>query len=254
MEWLVHCLVLVIWLPSKHTEGLLSRYYDVGQVLVSIQNQFGKEIGHFMFVRSSFRKWSGALHSSSCWISLKTHQMTPLTILCCCQSFRLDPKLIGQRNGTLQVRTANGAVGTLHCSRDWISLQTHQMTPPTILWCYPCFGVDPKSIGQRNGTLQVRTVHKLIRGLHSSSDWISLKTHQMTPLTILGCLPSLWLNLKSIDRRNWTLQVRTVNGVVGALHSSSHWISLKTHRMNSPTILWYCPSFGVNPKSIGQRN
>ena len=32
-------------------------------------------------------------------------------------------------------------------------------------------------------------------------------------------------------------EVRNVNGVVGVFHSSSDWISLKTHRMTPPTIL-----------------
>ena len=56
-----------------------------------------------------------------------------------------------------EVRTKNGVVGVLHSFRDWISLQTHWTTPPTILWCSLCFGLDPKSIGHRNGLLQART-------------------------------------------------------------------------------------------------
>ena len=34
-----------------------------------------------------------------------------------------------------------------------------------------------------------------------------------------------------------TLEVNSVNGVVGALHSSRYWISLKNHQMTPPTIL-----------------
>ena len=55
-----------------------------------------------------------------------------------------------------EVRTVNGVDGGLHSSRDWISLKTHQMTPPTTLKCTPSFEPAPKSIGQKNWTLQVR--------------------------------------------------------------------------------------------------
>ena len=51
-----------------------------------------------------------------------------------------------------------------------------------------------------------------------------------------------------------SLELRSVNGVIGALHSSSDWISLKTHRMIPPTILWSCQNFGPDPKSNGGRN
>ena len=83
-----------------------------------------------------------------------------------------------------EIRSVNGVVGALHNSRDWISLKAHRLTPPTILWSCQNFGLDPKSNGQRNWTLQVLKM-LVIGGLHSSSDWISLKTHQMTPPTIL---------------------------------------------------------------------
>ena len=85
-------------------------------------------------------------------------------------------------------------VGVLHCSIDWIRLKTHQMTPPTILRCCPSFGLNLKSIGQRNWTLEVRAVHGVVRGLHSSSDWISLKTHQMTRPSVLCRCPSFGLD------------------------------------------------------------
>ena len=49
----------------------------------------------------------------------------------------------------------------------------------------PRFGLDPKSIDQRNWTHQVRTLHGVVGALHSSNDWISLKTQQMTPPIIL---------------------------------------------------------------------
>ena len=52
---------------------------------------------------------------------------------------------------------SNGVVGVLHNSRDWISLNTHQMIPSTILWCSPSFGLNPISIGPWNRTIQVRT-------------------------------------------------------------------------------------------------
>ena len=156
----------------------------------------------------------GALRRSRDSILVKTHPLTPPTILWCCPSFGLDPTSIGQRKGTLQVltkfapskmwlvhcvylgigfhekspndsthhivmlpkfearsdinwskkrdtscsyevRTVNRGVGGLYRSGDWISLKTHPRTPPTILWCCPNFGLDPTSIGQRKGTLQV---------------------------------------------------------------------------------------------------
>ena len=50
----------------------------------SIQNQLVQEIGHFMLLWKEIRYVNGvlgALHSSSDWISLKTHQITPPPIL-----------------------------------------------------------------------------------------------------------------------------------------------------------------------------
>ena len=67
---------------------------------------------------------------------------------------------------------------------------------------------------------EVRNVHGVVGGLHNSRDWISLKTPRMTPPTIPLCYQSSELDTKSIGQRNWTLQVRSVNGVVCALHSS----------------------------------
>ena len=106
MEWLVYCIDLGIGFHSKPTKWFLPQYYDVAQVLDSIRYLLVLEIGQFRFVRSSF------------W---------------------------------------NGVVGVLFCSRDWISLKTHQMTPPTILWCSPSFGLNPISIGPWNRTIEVRT-------------------------------------------------------------------------------------------------
>ena len=51
----------------------------------------------------------------------------------------------------------NRVVGVLYSSRDWISLKTHQMTSPTVLWCSTCFGLNPISIGPWNWTIQART-------------------------------------------------------------------------------------------------
>ena len=81
---------------------------------------------------------------------------------------------------------------------------------------------------------EVRAVHGVVGGLHISSDWISLKTHQMTPPTILRGCPSIGFDPKSIGQRNWTLQVHTVDGVVGGLHSSCGWISLQTKWLHPP--------------------
>ena len=88
-----------------------------------------------------------------------------------------------------EVSAINGVVEGLHSSSDWISLKTHQMTSPTILYYCPSFKLDPKSIGQKKmdslSSYEVCTVNGLVGGLHNSTDWISLKTHQMTPPTIL---------------------------------------------------------------------
>ncbi|CAL2230173.1 unnamed protein product [Prunus armeniaca] len=82
MEWLVYCIVLSIGFHSKHTKLLLPPYYGVPQVLDSFRYRLVREIGRFRFVRSSFSKGVvGALHSFIHWISLKTHGMTPTTIV-----------------------------------------------------------------------------------------------------------------------------------------------------------------------------
>ena len=104
IEWLVYCIVSPIGFHSKLTKWLLPLYYDVPQVLDSIRYQLVHEIRQFTFVRSSF------------WILV---------------------------------------VVVLHSSRDWISLKTHQMTPPTILWHSPRFGLYPISIGHWNRTIHV---------------------------------------------------------------------------------------------------
>ena len=62
------------------------------------------------------------------------------------------------------------------------------------------------------------------------------------------------INLSMILDITSSLEVRSINGVIGGLQSSSNWISLKTHRMTPPTILWFCPRFRLDSKSIGQRN
>ena len=71
-------------------------------------------------------------------------------------------------------------------------------------------------------------------------------------------LPKFWdrseINWSKKLEISRSLEVRSVNEVVGALRSSSDWISLKTQRMTPPTILRCCQSFGLDPKSIGQRN
>ena len=61
------------------------------------------------------------------------------------------------------------------------------MTPPTILRRFPSSGLDPNwSKKLDTSTLyEVGNVHEVVAGLHSSSDWISLETHQMSPPTIL---------------------------------------------------------------------
>ena len=56
-----------------------------------------------------------------------------------------------------EVGTVNGVVSALYSSSDLILLKTHQMIPPTIIGCCPNLGLDPKAIGQRDWTLQVRT-------------------------------------------------------------------------------------------------
>ena len=105
-----------------------------------------------------------------------------------------------------------------------------------------------------SSSYEVRAVNGVVDVLHSSSDWISLKTHRMTPPTILQCNQSFGLDVKSYWSMKLeissSLEVRSVNGVVGGLHSSSYWISLKTHRMIPPTILWCCPSFVLVPNKL----
>ena len=106
MEWLGYCRVLEIGFHLKLAKWLLPPYYVVPQVLDSIRHRLVHEIGQFKFGRSSF------------W---------------------------------------NGVVGVLHSFGNWIFLKTHQMTPPTILWCSPSFGLNPISIGPRNLKIQIRT-------------------------------------------------------------------------------------------------
>ncbi|CAL8167098.1 unnamed protein product, partial [Prunus armeniaca] len=103
MEWSVYCIVLAIGFHSKPTKSLLPPYYVVPQVLDSIRYRLVHEIGLFNFVGSSY--WNGVvgvLHSFSHWISQKTNQMTPPTILCCSPSFGLNPISIGPSNRTIQ--------------------------------------------------------------------------------------------------------------------------------------------------------
>ena len=150
MEWLVYCIVLGIVFHSKLTKWPLPQHYDVPQVLDSIRYWLVHEIGQFRFVRSSF--WNrvvGVLHSFCHWISLKSHQMPPHTILSCSPSF-------GQFR-FVQNSLWNGVLGVLHSCRDWISLKNNQMTPPTVLWCSPSFGLNPISICPWNWTIQVHT-------------------------------------------------------------------------------------------------
>ncbi|CAL8168485.1 unnamed protein product [Prunus armeniaca] len=85
--------------------------------------------------------------------------MSPPTTLCRSPSFGVNPISIGTSSRTIQVRgkfVLKGG-GVLHSFSDWISLQTNQMTPPTILCCSPSFGLNPISTGPRNRTIQVRS-------------------------------------------------------------------------------------------------
>ena len=160
MEWLVYSIVLEIGFHSKPTKWFLPPYYVVPQVLDSFRCRLVREIGEFRFVGSSF--WNGVvgvLHSFTHWISLKTRQITPPPILCCSQV--LDSIRYRFVHGIGQFRFVgssflNGVVGVFYSSRHWISLKTNQMTPPTILWCSPSFGLNPISIGPWNRTIQVR--------------------------------------------------------------------------------------------------
>ena len=106
MQWLVYCVVLEIAFHLKSTNWLFLQYYDVPEVLDSIQYRLVLEIGRLRLVRSSF--WNavvGVFYSSRDWISFKTSQMTPPTILWCSASFGHNPISIGQWNRTIQVRT-----------------------------------------------------------------------------------------------------------------------------------------------------
>ena len=105
MGWLVYCIVLEIGFHSKNPKWLFPQYYDFPQVLDSIWYRLVHEIWQFRFVRSSF--WNrvvGKLYSSRDWISHKTHQMTPPTMLRCSISFGLSQISIGPCNRPIQVR------------------------------------------------------------------------------------------------------------------------------------------------------
>jgi hypothetical protein len=161
MEWLVHCIVLVIGFPSKQTEWLHRPYYDVDNVLGSIPNQLVKEIRH----SSSYEVRS--LNVVVWWIAKFKRLDFPQNLpndfshhIMMCAKFRGRSKFNWSKkldiSCSLKVRSINGVVGALCSSSGWISLKTHRMTPPNILWCCQSFALDPKSIGQRNWTVQVR--------------------------------------------------------------------------------------------------
>ncbi|CAL2239435.1 unnamed protein product [Prunus armeniaca] len=82
MKWMVYCIALAIGLHSKPTKCLLPPYYGVPPVLDSIRYRLVLEIGQFNFGGSSFSNGVvGVLLRSRDWISLKSHKMTPPTIL-----------------------------------------------------------------------------------------------------------------------------------------------------------------------------
>ena len=160
MEWLVYCIVLAIGFHSKPTKWLLPPYYVVPQVLDSIRYRLVHEIGLFRFVASSFRNGVvGVLHSFSHWISLQTNQMTPPPYYVVPQVLDLIRYRLVHETGLFRFVGSsfwNGVVGVLNSLSHWISLNTNQITPPTILCCSPCFGLNPISIGPRNRIFQVR--------------------------------------------------------------------------------------------------
>ena len=147
MEWLVYCIVLEIGFHSKSTKWLLPQYYDVPKVLDSIRYRLVEEIRQFRFVRSSF--WNGmvsvllvlAIRFRSKLIKwlLPQHYDAPQVL------DLIWYQLVHEIGQFRFVRRSllNGVVGVLHSSRDWISLKTHQMTPPTILRYSPSFGLNP---------------------------------------------------------------------------------------------------------------
>ena len=97
----------------------------------------------------------------------------------------------------------NGVLGVLYSSRDWISVNVHQMIPPTILWCSPSIGLNPISIGPRNWKIQVRSeIEWLVF-------WIVLEIELHSKLAKWLLLPNYELNPISIGPWNWTIQVRT---------------------------------------------
>ena len=51
-----------------------------------------------------------------------------------------------------------------------------------------------------SSSYEVRAVHLVVVGLQSCSNWISLKSHRMTPSTILRCFPNFGLDPKSIGK------------------------------------------------------
>ena len=159
MEWWMRFLVTGFGFHSRQTKWLLPPYYDVAQVFGSIWNQLVKEIGS--------------------WSSCEVRSVNVVVVHCIGLVIGFSSKLskwllppyydVSQVLGSignqlvkeighfysLEFRSVNGVVDTLQSSSNWISLKTHRMTTSTILWCFPSFGLDPKSIGQTNWTLQV---------------------------------------------------------------------------------------------------
>ena len=171
MEWLVHCIVLVIEFSSKLIEWLLPSYSVVSQVFGSIRNQLVKEIGHFKFVRSSFRKWSGWCITSFEWLDFpknspiySSHHILLLPMFWARSEINWSKKL--DISSSLDVRSVIGVVGGLHSSSDWISLLTHQWLLP------PHYGVA-KILGTFRTQLvkEIRDFMLVRSSFHKCSGW-----------------------------------------------------------------------------------
>ena len=160
-----------------------------------------------------------------------------------------------------EVRAKNEMGGGLHSSSDCISLKTHQMTPPTTLWSCPSFGLDPKSIVKEIGHFKfVWCSDRTWSGWKTALfQWLHFTQNSPNDSSLhIMMLPKLWAQSETNWSKKWDTSssyvVCTAHGVVGGLHSSSDWTSLKTNQMTSSAILWCCLSFGFDPKSIGTIN
>jgi hypothetical protein len=163
-------------------------------------------------------------------------------------------------SSSLELHSVNGVVGALCSSNDWFPLEltndsTHHIMVLPKFWARSEINWWTKL--ETSSSYEVSSVNGVGGGLHSSSDWISRKTlndsshHIMMSPKFLARSKINWSKKLGISS---SIEVRSVNVVVGALHSSGDWISLETHQITPPTIIWCSQCFVLYLKSIGQGN